>query len=175
MTHYDSFRPLGVGSNPKWLCHRIHSRSSHQLGSKMHSCSRKFGGQKSSLSGNSKFVGKNVIVPVPVDQVGQGFYSTFFLVQKKTGGYRPILNLRQLNKFDKRKRFKLDSIRTVKVLLQQGDFTTSLDLKDAYISQLNKRISSEISPVRICGKPLSIQGSSFWTIIEPSSIQVVFF
>ena len=32
---------------------------------------------------------KNVIhvVPVPVDQVGQGFYSTFFLVQKKTGGY----------------------------------------------------------------------------------------
>ena len=75
---------------------------------------------------------KNVIVPVPVDQVGQGFYSTFFLVQKKTGGYRPILNLRPLNNFVVRKGFKLDSIRTIKVLLQPGDFTTSLDLKDAY-------------------------------------------
>ena len=75
---------------------------------------------------------KNVIVPVPVDQVGQGFYSTFFLVQKKTGGYRPILNLRPLNNFVVRKGFKLDSIRTIKMLLQPGDFTTSLDLKDAY-------------------------------------------
>ena len=28
---------------------------------------------------------KNVIVPVPVNQVEQGFYSTFFLVPKKTG------------------------------------------------------------------------------------------
>ena len=29
---------------------------------------------------------KNAVVPVPLDQVGQGFYSTFFVVPKKTGG-----------------------------------------------------------------------------------------
>ena len=46
---------------------------------------------------------KNVIVPVPLSQRGQGFYSPFFVVPKKTEGYRPILNLKPLNKLVLRK------------------------------------------------------------------------
>ena len=32
-----------------------------------------------------------------VDQPGLGFYSCFFLVQKLTGGWRPVINLSTLN------------------------------------------------------------------------------
>lgn len=76
---------------------------------------------------------KKVIAPVPPESIGQGFYSTFFTVPKKTGGFRPILNLKPLNLFVNRKGFKLDSLGSVKLLLRPGDFTTSLDLKDAYL------------------------------------------
>ena len=44
-----------------------------------------------------KLLGKNAIELVPLDQVGRGYYSTFFVVPKKDGGLHPILNLRQLN------------------------------------------------------------------------------
>ena len=36
---------------------------------------------------------KSAIEVVPKDQEGLGFYSTFFIVPKKDGGHRPILNL----------------------------------------------------------------------------------
>jgi hypothetical protein len=40
-----------------------------------------------------KLLGKGAIELVPPGQEGQGFYSTFFIVPKKDGGLRPILNL----------------------------------------------------------------------------------
>lgn len=62
----------------------------------------------------------------------QGFYSTYFLITKKDGGFRPILDLRQLNRFVKVLRFQM--LRTVDVLQvdSEGDWFTSIDLKDAY-------------------------------------------
>lgn len=33
-----------------------------------------------------------VIEPVPTEFRGRGFYSTYFLTQKKNGGWRPILD-----------------------------------------------------------------------------------
>ena len=40
---------------------------------------------------------KRAIESVPESQKGLGSYSTFFLVPKKDGGFRPILNMRILN------------------------------------------------------------------------------
>ena len=44
---------------------------------------------------------KKVVEPVPLSQEGQGFYSTLFLVPKKPEGWRPVLNLKPLNKYSK--------------------------------------------------------------------------
>ena len=58
--------------------------------------------------------------------------STLFLVQKENGDYRPIINLRALNRFLEKESFKMEGLQVVKSLIQQGDFMMKLDLKDAY-------------------------------------------
>ena len=60
------------------------------------------------------------------------FTSTLFLVQKENGDYRPIINLRALNRFLEKESFKMEGLQVVKSLIQQGDFMMKLDLKDAY-------------------------------------------
>ena len=60
------------------------------------------------------------------------FTSTLFLVQKKNGDYRPVINLRALNRFLGKESFKMEGLQVVKSFMQQGDFMMKLDLKDAY-------------------------------------------
>jgi hypothetical protein len=62
-----------------------------------------------------------------------GFYCHFFLVKKKDGGFRPVLNLKPLNKFILYKKFTMETSRTVLHFLRQGQWMVSLDLKDAYL------------------------------------------
>ena len=72
------------------------------------------------------------IEPVPFAQRQEGFYSTFFLVPKKSGELRPVLNLRPLNQYLKTKHFKMDTLSKVLNLVKKGDWGISIDLKDAY-------------------------------------------
>ncbi|KAK3092798.1 hypothetical protein FSP39_007315 [Pinctada imbricata] len=76
---------------------------------------------------------KNAIERVPRDQEGLGFYSTFFIVPKKDGGLRPILNLRKLNSYLDVPHFKMETLRSIVCALEQNDWALSLDLKDAYL------------------------------------------
>ena len=48
-----------------------------------------------------------------VDQTSPGYYSTFFLVTKKDGGYRPILNLRPLNKSIVYRKFRMETLSSI--------------------------------------------------------------
>ena len=57
-----------------------------------------------------------------------------FLVPKSDGSWRPVVNLKSLNTWVVPHHFKMESIRTVKGLLIQGDWLVKLDLKDAYLS-----------------------------------------
>ena len=68
--------------------------------------------------------------PVP----GNGFLSTLFLVPKKDGGQRPVINLKSLNSFVNAPHFKMEGIHTLKSLLKKGDWLLKIDLKDAYFS-----------------------------------------
>ena len=47
----------------------------------------------------------------------KGFYSSIFIVQKKDGGQRPVINLKRLNYHVKSEHFKLETLHTVKSLL----------------------------------------------------------
>lgn len=73
---------------------------------------------------------KGAIEPV-LDCKGQ-FLSSFFVIRKSSGGWRFILNLKNLNKFIFAPHFKLEDWKTVIRLLSPGDFLASLDLQDAY-------------------------------------------
>ena len=75
---------------------------------------------------------KGAVQLVPPSQAGQGFLSTLFLVPKKGGGQRPVVNLRPLNHFLPYEHFKLEGIHMLRDLLRKGDYLIKIDLKDAF-------------------------------------------
>jgi len=60
------------------------------------------------------------------------FVSQIFLVPKKDGGHRSVVNLKALNKFIVEEHFKMEGFHMVKDLVRPGDWLAKLDLKDAY-------------------------------------------
>ena len=72
---------------------------------------------------------KGAIEPAPLTP---GFYSRLFLVLKATGEWRPIIDLSSLNVFVHCPSFTMETPRSILRALQQGQWLTSLDLKDAY-------------------------------------------
>ena len=63
---------------------------------------------------------------------GSRFYSRLFLVEKATGGWRPVIDLSHLNDFVQLTPFKMETVASVLLSVREGDFLASLDLKDAY-------------------------------------------
>ena len=63
---------------------------------------------------------------------GPGFYSRLFLVEKATGGWRPVIDLPPLNGFVRQTPFKMETAASVLLSVRDGDFLASVDLKDAY-------------------------------------------
>ena len=68
----------------------------------------------------------------PKEASAAGFYSSLFLVPKKDGGMRPVINLKCLNECIVPHHFKMEGIHTLKDLLRRNDWMTKVDLKDAY-------------------------------------------
>ena len=75
-------------------------------------------------------VEKNAISRVCKEQ--EGFFFQLFMVPKKDGGQRPIINLKKLNSLVQTDHFKMEGIHMLKDLLKPGDWMTKVDLKDAY-------------------------------------------
>ncbi len=61
-----------------------------------------------------------------------GFYSRYFLVPKKDGGLRPILDLRRPNHAHTRRPFRMIMLKQILSQIRTEDWFCSLDLKDAY-------------------------------------------
>ncbi|MES9880852.1 MAG: reverse transcriptase domain-containing protein [Sedimenticola sp.] len=80
----------------------------------------------------SAMLAKNAIEPVTPRHSTRGFFSRLFLVRKKTGGWRPVIDLSRLNRFIVTPHFKMETLDTVRLLLNKGDWASSLDLRDAY-------------------------------------------
>ena len=62
------------------------------------------------------------------------FVNHLFFIPKKSGGIRPILNVKPLNKFLKTQHFKMEQVIQVKDLLREGMWMAKIDLEDAYYS-----------------------------------------
>ncbi|XDV39235.1 hypothetical protein PO909_008499 [Leuciscus waleckii] len=79
-----------------------------------------------------QLLSKGAIEPLSQAQSEGGLYSRYFLVPKKDGGLRPILDLRQLNRVLVKRQFRMLTTRQILVQIHQGDWFVSIDLKDAY-------------------------------------------
>ena len=62
------------------------------------------------------------------------YLSKIFLVPKKDGSFRPVINLNPLNQFTAKAHFKMETLAMIRDLLREGDWMASIDLKDAYLS-----------------------------------------
>ena len=98
--------------------------------------------------GLHKMLLKKAIVQLDPSMIGPGFYSSLFLVEKRSGGRRPILNLKRLNEGVKPPKFRMDTLQSVLNTLGadiklyrdgcppgaevSGPWAVSLDLQDAY-------------------------------------------
>ena len=78
-----------------------------------------------------QLIDKNAVELVQ-NQTSLGFFNRLFLVPKPNNKWRPILDLSKLNLFPKAEKFKMETPETIRTSLQQGEWVTSIDFKDAY-------------------------------------------
>ncbi|KAL0179664.1 hypothetical protein M9458_025106, partial [Cirrhinus mrigala] len=75
---------------------------------------------------------KGAIEAVPSAEMKKGFYSPYFIVPKKGGGLRPILDLRVLNRALLKLPFKMLTLKHILTCVRLQDWFVAIDLKDAY-------------------------------------------
>ena len=75
---------------------------------------------------------KGVVMKLHPFESQEGFYSTLFLVPKKDGRTRPVINLKRLNEFISPQDFKMEGMHTVRDLLRENDWLTKVNQKNAY-------------------------------------------
>ena len=77
---------------------------------------------------------KNAISEIPPDT--QGFYSNVFLVHKVSGGWRPVIDLNQLNAHIDAPHFHMHTKSSVLNTVKREDYAFKIDLQDAYFHVL---------------------------------------
>ena len=78
---------------------------------------------------------QNLLEKKAIEKIAWGqqqFVSNMFLVAKKDGGQRPVINLKPLNCYVNTEHFKMEGIHCLPNLLKSGDWMAKIDLKDAY-------------------------------------------
>ena len=108
------------------------------------------------------------VVDVQPDQ----YVSRIFEVPKKTGDYRLILDLSDLNHYLKKVHFKMEGLLAIASLISIGDFMASLDLQDAFLtiamhSSCFKYLCFDFDGVRYCFIAL-VFGLSCALVYSPS-------
>ena len=79
----------------------------------------------------SELIIKKAIVEIK-DKL-KGFVCSLFVIQKKSGGFRPIVNLHELNQFIRYEHFKMENLDSARSFLRIEDWMVKLDLKVAYL------------------------------------------
>ncbi len=69
---------------------------------------------------------------VPPSERESGFYSRYFVIPKRDGGIRPILDLRPINRALGKRPFRMLTLKQILAQIRPGDWFASVDLKDAY-------------------------------------------
>ncbi len=103
---------------------------------------------------------KRAVEAVSLTDRESGFYSRYFLVPKKDGGLRPILNLRPLNRALSKPSFKMITLRQILSHIRPGDWFISVDLKDAYFH-------IQVAPRHRCFLRFAFEGIAYQFTVLP--------
>ena len=75
---------------------------------------------------------KEAIEPIPHNQAK--FVSNFFLVKEKSGGFRPVINLRNLNQFIHTEHFTMETVTNLRTMSSKDGWIVTIDISDAYLT-----------------------------------------
>src|SRR4029434_2168343 len=110
---------------------------------------------------------KKAISRVPPMEGNAGFYNRYFLVPKRDGNYRPILDLRVLNKTLLPLRLRMLHPRRRVEFIRPNDWFVTIDLKDTYFHvpihhrhRRYLRFAYSRSPQLQCGPVIEWRSSS---------------
>ena len=101
---------------------------------------------------------------------GPCFYSRLFLVEKVTGGWRPVIDLSPLGGFVCQTPFKMETAASVLLSIREGNFLASVDLKDAYFQIPVHRSSRKLLRFTSESDSLPVQGPVHRTVNCPSGL-----
>ena len=69
-----------------------------------------------------------------VEKSEDHYVSRVFVVEKKQGGYRMVIDLKNLNNYVNKIHFRMEDKEVVSTLIEKDDFLASIDLKDAFFT-----------------------------------------
>ncbi len=75
---------------------------------------------------------KGAVERVPPSELESVFYSRYFVVPKRDGGLRPILDLRSINRALCKRPYRTITLKQILAQIRPGDWFASVDLKDAH-------------------------------------------
>ena len=99
-----------------------------------------------------------------------GFYSRIFLVPKKNGKLRLIIDLSALNHFVDCQSFKMETQRKVRNAVRLNDWAFSLDLTDAYLHVPIHRRSRKYLRFTLKGRVYQFKALAFGLSDQPSRV-----
>ena len=119
-----------------------------------------------------QLIDKNAVELVQ-NQTSLGFFNRLFLVPKPNNKWRPILDLSNLNLFLRTEKFKMEMPETIRTSLQQGEWVTSLDFKDAYFHIPIQEKSRKYLRFHVQGQTYQFKALPFGLSTAPMEFTVV--
>ena len=119
-----------------------------------------------------QLIDKNAVERVQ-NQTSLGFFNRLFLVPKPSNKWRPMLDLSKLNLFLKTEKFKMETPETIRTSLQQGEWVTSIDFKDAYFHIPIQEQSRKYLRFHIQGQTYQFKALPFGLSTAPMEFTVV--
>ena len=119
-----------------------------------------------------QLIDKNA-VEIVRNQTSLSFFNGLFLVPKPNNRWRPILDLSNLNFFLKAEKFKMETPETIRTSLQQGEWITSIDFKDAYFHIPIQEQSRKYLRFHVQGQTYQFKALPFGLSTAPLEFTVV--
>ena len=106
-------------------------------------------------------------------QTSLGVFNRLFLVPKPNNKWRPILDLSNLNPFLKTEKCKMETPETIRTSLQQGQWVTSIDFKDAYFHVPIQEQSRKFLRFHVQGQTFQFKALPFGLSTAPMEFTVI--
>ena len=119
-----------------------------------------------------QLIDKNAVELVH-NQTSLGFFNRLFLVPKPNNKWRPILDLSKLNLFLMVEKFKMETLETISTSLQQGEWVTSVDFKDAYFHIPIQEQSRKYLRLHVQGRTYQFKALPFGLSTAPMKFTVL--